>query len=185
MAHKPVGINSVLSTSGTSAKTGAISQQTDTLRIAAVSAGIHVAIGTEPTATSSNYYIAAGTQESIAIGQPSSQRVVGFSTGLSTLIDFPEGTGSPFAVGDAVTLSAPGQSAFDFTHQVVTDVNNTSDINGYFSTRITVDYDSSSVSGTFNPNRGAELRRSIKVAAITDTGTGTANIQQVQISGAG
>ena len=42
----------------------------------------------------------------ISLGPPQSNRVVAISTsGTSTIIDFPEGTGSPFGVGDAVVVA--------------------------------------------------------------------------------
>ena len=180
-ALKPVGINTVLSTGTVSAQTSAISQQSDAIREVAESAGVYGAIGTNPTATNENYYVSTSENETITIGPVASQRVVGITTGSTTIIDFPEGTGCPFAVGDAVSLTVNGQSNFDFTHKIVSDVNTTSDRNGYFNTRATVDHDSSSVTDVFSAPY-AELRKSIKVAVKTESGSGTAFIQQVQDS---
>ena len=181
MAIKPVGINSTISTSTSSARTSAISQQTENIRVVAETVGCYVAIGTNPTATSENFYVSSTDASEIAIGFPAAQRVVGITTGTTTTIDFPEGTGSPFAVGEAVTLTA-GQSNFDFTHKIVSSINNTSNVGGYFNTRIVVDHDSSSVTDTFDPNNWTHLRKSIKVAVKSEAGTGKAYIQQVQVS---
>ena len=181
MAIKPVGINSTISTSTSSARTSAISQQTENIRVVAEGVGCYVAIGTNPTATNENFYVSSTDASEIAIGFPAAQRVVGITTGTTTTIDFPEGTGSPFSVGEAVTLTA-GQSNFDFTHKIVSSINNTSNVGGYFNTRIVVDHDSSSVTDTFDPNNWTQLRKSIKVAVKSETGTGTAYIQQVQVS---
>lgn len=181
MAIKPVGINSTISTSTSSARTSAISQQTENIRVVAETVGCYVAIGTNPTATSENFYVSSTDASEIAIGFPAAQRVVGITTGTTTTIDFPEGTGSPFAVGEAVTLTA-GQSNFDFTHKIVSSINNTSNVGGYFNTRIVVDHDSSSVTDTFDPNNWTQLRKSIKVAVKSEAGTGKAYIQQVQVS---
>lgn len=180
-ALKPVGINTVLGTSTTSVQTSAISQQSDALRVVAETAGVYVAIGTNPTATNENYYVSTNETETITIGPIASQRVVGITTGSTTIVDFPEGTGCPFAVGDAVSLTVNGQSTFDFSHKIVTDVNTTSDRSGYFNTRATIDHDSSSVTVVFSAPY-AELRKSIKVAVKTESGTGKAYIQQVQDS---
>ena len=181
-ALKPVGINSTLTTNNSSSvSTAAIAQQTDSIRVVAETAGVYVAIGTNPTATSSNFYVSPTDSQVISLGPVGSQRVVGVTTGSTTIIDFPEGTGSPFAVGDAVSLTVTNASAYDFTHKIVTDVNTTSNVGGYYNTRITVDHDSSSVTAGFN-DAGATLRRSIKVAVLTESGSGKAYIQQVQVS---
>ena len=89
-----------------------------------------------------DYFVHSGESEILAIGKPTSQRVVGVSTTeTKTIIDFPEGTGSPFATGDAVTLTATNQSYLDFTHKIVDSVDTSAGEGGYFSTRITVDHD--------------------------------------------
>ena len=181
MAIKPVGINSTVSTSTSSAQTSAISQQCENIRVVAETVGCYVAIGTNPTATNENFYVSSTDASEIAIGFPAAQRVVGITTGTTTTIDFPEGTGSPFAVGEAVTLTA-GQSNFDFTHKIVSSIDNTPGEVGFYNTRIVVDHNSSSVTDTFDPNNWTQLRKSIKVAVKSEAGTGKAYIQQVQVS---
>jgi len=180
-ALKPVGVNTTFSTSTASAQSTNIAQQSDSIRIVAETAGVHVAIGTNPTATVENFYVPTTDATEISLGPVRSQRVVGVTTGATTIIDFPEGTGSPFEIGDAVSLTVTGQSTFDFTHKIVTDINTTAGVHGYFGTRLTVDHDSSSVSATFN-SPDATLRRSVRVAVRTGSGTGTVHIQQVQVS---
>jgi len=180
-ATRPVGINSTIATSGTSVTTTAFQQQSDTLRIVAETAGVHVTYGANPVATTTDYYVSTTDTTEISLGPVSSQRVVGITTGATTIIDFPEGTGSPFDVGDTVTLTVTGQPNFDFEHKTVQSVNNTSGVGGYFNTRIVVDHDSSSVTDVFS-SPDATLRKSFKVAVITDSGTGKAFIQQVQVS---
>ena len=182
MAHNPVGVNSTFGISTSSAQgVVAHAHQSDTLRVVAVGAGAHVAIGTNPTATAKNYFIASGNESTISIGRPSSQRVVGIITGTATTLDFPEGTGSPFAVGDAVSLTVTGQPYYDFTHQMIASIDNSSGVSGYYGTRITVNYDSSGIVTAFN-SPYAELRGSFKVAAL-GSGSGSIHYQQVQITG--
>jgi len=181
-ALKPVGINTVLSTSTGVTTTSAISQQSDAIRVVAEGAGVYVAIGTNPSPTNENYYVSTNENETITIGPIASQRVIGITTGSTTIIDFPEGTGCPFAIGDAVTLTVNGQSSYNFTHKILTDINTTSNVGGYYNTRVTVDHDSSSGNPSALTAPYAELRKSIKVAVKTNSGTGTAFIQQVQDS---
>ena len=185
MGHKPVGVNSSFAIASAANRRGVdkTSQKTDSLRVLAKGAGCHVAIGTLPTAAATNYYIAAGYPEIISIGTVKSNRVVGVTTtGTSTVIDFAEGTGSPFEAGDAVTLSVTGQSYLDFTHKIVSSVNTSGGEDGFFSTRIVVDHDYGVGYAHTNVIGQAELRGSFMVAAYGD-GTGTLHYQQVQSSG--
>ena len=181
MAHRPVGISSSIAISATSAQSSAFSVQSDVLRLVAVGAGAHVAIGTEPTATTASYYIASGQSATLALTK-ASNRVVGVITGTTTTIIFPEGTQCPFGVGDYVSLTASGQDYYNFTHQPVTAVDTSSSFNGYHQTRCTIGTNTSGIVTAFS-SPDATLRSSLKVAARTDTGTGVLHLQQVQLSG--
>jgi len=180
-ALKPVGVNTTFATSTTSAQSVEIAQKSDSVRVVAEGAGVHVAIGTNPTATVDNFYVPTTDATEISLGPVRSQRVVNVTAGSQTIIDFPEGTGSPFEIGDAVSLTVTGQSDFNFTHKIVTSIDTSAGVSGYFSTRLTVDHDSSSVTDAFESVE-ATLRRSVKVACKTESGTGKVFIQQVQVS---
>ena len=184
-AYKPVGISTSVASATSSAKSVAISQQSEYVRVVALSNDAHVLIQSgEPVANTEDFLLVKNVPEVISIGKVRSQPIVGFTKANPTTITFQQGTGSQFAVGDFVTLTAPGQSAFDFEHKQVLSVNNTAGVGGDFSRVITVDYDSSSVSGTFDGDKlGSVLRASIKVAAIRNTANGTVTAQQVQITG--
>lgn len=182
MAHQPVGNGTSFAITSSNAQSVAISHQSDTLRVVAVGAPAHVAIGTNPIATNTNYYVSSGQEATISLGRPSSQRVVGITTGATTTIDFPEGTGSPFAVGDAVSLTVTGQSYYNFSHKIVSSVDTSANVGGYYNTRIVIDHDSTGVATAFNAPYG-ELRGSFKIGSITATGSGTLYAQQVQVSG--
>jgi len=182
MAHKPVGAGISLSTTAVSSLTTSFTVQSKVLRVTAVSAGAFVAIGTNPTATISDYYIPAGKSETLAL-TPGSNRVVGITTGTTTTIIFAEGTQSPFSVGDYVTLTVSGQTYYNFVHVPVKSTNNTSSYDGYFSERITVDYNSSGIATAFASSSYADLKRSTRVSARTEGGSGIVYIQQVQTTG--
>ena len=185
MGHKPVGVNSSFAIASAANRRGVDKtlQQSDSLRVVAKGAGCHVAIGTLPTAAATNYYVHSGEAEVIALGTVKSNRVVGVTTtGTTTVIDFAEGTGSPFEAGDAVSLTVTGQSYLDFTHKIVSSVNTSGGEDGFFSTRIVVDHDYGVGYAHTNVIGQAELRGSFMVAAFGD-GTGTLHYQQVQSSG--
>ena len=178
--HKPVGLGTAVTiTSATAVASTSFSVQSDTLRVVAVSAGTFVAIGTNPTATATDYYVPLGGTATLALS-PASQRVVGIITGTATTITFPEGTGSPFSVGDYVSLTSSGQPYYNFIHQPVTAVNATSGYDGYYSTRITVATNTIGIVTAFSTD--GDLRKSVRVSTY-GTGSGTLQIQQVQISG--
>lgn len=182
-ALKAVGTGQVITTSTSAAASSAFQQQSDTLRVVAETVGCHVAVGGDPTAAATDIYVGtSGGSEEISIGPVAAQRVIGLTKGATTTLDFPEGTGCPFAVGDYVSLTVQGTaSTYNFTHKEITSIDTTSHVGGFFSTRIVVDNNSSAVSETFTTPY-AELRRSLKVSVITSAGSGKAFIQQVQVS---
>ena len=193
MAHQPVGSGAsiALTTDTANTTSSGIAQQSDTLRVVLVGAdavqGAHVAVGTDASATTASYYVAKNVPASISISRPSSQRVVGITTGSTTLIDFPEGTGSPFGLGSRVNLTVTGQSYYDdaINGNDVLTVDNSAFGNG----KITVNADTSGIVTAYSSDNYAELRNSFRVSALAKGGAATEKAtlyyQQVQISGEG
>jgi hypothetical protein len=177
--HKPVGLGSSISVvSGTATTSSTLSIQTKALRVVAT-APAFIAIGTNPSATIADYYVPSGGTAVLALS-PASQRIVGITTGTTTTITFPEGTGSPFEVGDYVSLTSVGQTYYNFTHQPVTAVDSSTGYNGYYSTRVSIGTNTSGILTAFSTD--GNLRKSVKVSAY-GTGAGTLYYQQVQIAG--
>ena len=195
MAHQPVGSGAsiALTTDTANTTSSGIAQQSDTLRVVLVGAdavqGAHVSIGTDASATTASYYVAKNVPASISLSRPSSQRVIGITTGATTLIDFPEGTGSPFAVGSRVNLTVTDQSYYDDVvgFATVSKVFSGAGRNGYYSTRITVDADTSGIVTAYSSDNYAELRNSFKVSAYGEGAAagkkGALYYQQVQVTG--
>ena len=179
MAHRPIGAGISLTTSATSGMTTSFIPQSNVLRVVAVTSGAFVAIGTNPTAATSDYYIPAGTSATLAMTK-ASNRVAGITTGTTTIIDCPEGTQAPFGVGDYVTLS--GSTYHNFVHAPVISVDTTSNVDGYYQKRFTVGYNSSGILTAFS-SPDASVSLSYRLAARTDNGSGIVYAQQVQISG--
>ena len=206
MALNPVGAGTSLAlvAAGTVVQnqTGAQTHQSAYLRCVAVDCPVNVAVSGATTAAATagitSFFIRKDTSETLFIGKPRSNRVVGLTTETdgTVTIDFAEGTGTPFNGGDAVSLTVTGQDYYDFSHKIVNSVNSTSGLNGYYSTRINVNYDygddnPGGIQTTFN-NAGqvpyAEMRSSFVVGAqsadaLGAQGTGALYIQQVQTSG--
>jgi hypothetical protein len=180
MAHRPVGAGSSFAfIAGTATTSSAFTVQSDTLRIVATNPAF-ISIGTTPSATSADYYVPANTAATLALTK-ASNRVVGVTTGTTTIVSVPEGTQVPFGVGDYVSLTANAQSYYNFTHQRVISVDTTSNVNGYYQTRMIVDYNSSGIVTAFT-STDATVSASNKVSAY-GLGAGTIYYQQVQISG--
>lgn len=185
MSHRPVGAGISLSTSATSGMTTSFVVQSNVVRVTAVSSGAFVAIGTNPTAAITDYYIPAGRSETLALTK-ASNRVVGIITGTTTIVDFAEGTQAPFGVGDYVTLTGASEPLYNFTHVPVMSVDTSSSINGYHQSRITLNCNSSGIITAFSSagtNGGASLSLSQRLAARTEGGAGVVYVQQVQITG--
>tara|TARA_R100000908_G_C3696049_1_gene108418 strand:- start:78 stop:650 length:573 start_codon:yes stop_codon:yes gene_type:complete len=188
MAHRPVGSGVSVALSGaTTVSTGIITHFSDTVRVVPLGGDAHVVVGTDPTASNFDYYVPSGGSATLSLGRPKSQKVVGVTTGATTIIDFPAGSGCPFEVGDKVQLTGivPAGINDTTTGLPVLSIQNgsfSSNSNGdagHFSTRLTLNYNTSS-QGPVTDGEG-ELRDVFKVAA-----TGTASnlyVQQVQISG--
>ena len=181
MAHRPVGAGSSFTfTAGAATTSSAFSVQSSVLRVVAVGGAAHVAIGVNPTATNTDYYVPSGETVTLALTK-ASNRVVGITTGTTTIVTVPEGTQVPFGVGDYVTLTASGQSYYNFTNQQVLSVDTSAGVNGYYQTRMTVNYNSSGIVTTFS-SADASVVISNKISAY-GVGSGTLYFQQVQITG--
>ena len=192
MAHTPVGSGATISVSTSAATTSSlIAHQSNTLRVVLTGEtgleGVNVSIGTDASATTSNYYVVKNVPATINIFRPSSQRVVAITTGATTTIEFPEGTGSPFGVGSSVAITVTGQSYYDdiINGNQVTAVDNSAFGNG----KLTVAADTSGIVTALSGY--ATLRNSFRVSALGDAAknaaskTGVLHYQQVQISGEG
>jgi hypothetical protein len=181
MAHRPVGAGSSFTfTAGAATTSSAFSVQSSVLRVVAVGGAAHVAIGVNPTATNTDYYVPAGDAVTLGLTK-ASNRVVGITTGTTTIVTVPEGTQVPFGVGDYVTLTASGQSYYNFTNQQVLSVDTSAGVNGYYQTRMTVNYNSSGIVTAFS-SADASVIISNKISAY-GVGSGTIYFQQVQITG--
>ena len=178
MSHKPVGVGASFSfTSGTATTSSAFSVQSSILRVVAVGGAAHISVGSTPSATAADYYVPSGGTATLALTK-ASNRVAGVTTGTTTIVNVPEGTQVPFGVGDYVTLS--GSLHHNFTHAQVLSVDTSSGVNGFFQTRMIVNYNSSGIVTAFS-SPDPTVTASNKVSAF-GSGAGVLYHQQVQIT---
>ena len=181
MAHRPVGIGSSFTfTAGAAATSVAFPVQSSVLRVVAVNGDAFISVGGTPSATVNDYYVPTGGTATLALTK-ASNRVIGISTGVTTVVTVPEGMQVPFGIGDYVTLTSIGQTYYNFEHKEVLSVDTSSGVNGYYQTRMTVNHNSSGILTAFSP-QDASVTISNKVSA-RGVGSGTLYYQQVQISG--
>ena len=192
MTLRTVGAGTSITTSATSAQSSAISGKSTALRVVAVGQNHHVAIGTDPTAAVTDFLIPSGGVATLAVSNTSA-KVSSISTSTTyTIIDFPQGTSSPFAGGDYVSLylaDGSDQDYYEFSHKRVYAVYDGSRTSysgsgeNWFGQRIIVENDYGRNISTSLIDNNTTLRSSFKVAARTDSGSGKLYIQQVQIAG--
>ena len=192
MTLRTVGAGTSITTGAASQQSGPISGKSTAIRVVATGQNTHVAIGTEPTAAVTDFVVPKDSAATLAFSNTSA-KVASISTSTTyTLIDSPQGTSSPFAAGDYVTLDlADGsdQDYYEFTHKRVYTVYDGTRTayrgsgEDWFGQRIVVENDYGRNISTSLLDNNTTLRGSFKVAARTDSGSGKLYIQQVQISG--
>ncbi len=196
MALQPVGSGSSIA-SGSSASHAKFSHQSDVIRVYADGCTATVAVGNTAVAAATDFIVPANHEPlTINIGRPSAQRVVGVTTTATTVIvDFPEGTGSPFFVGQKVSLTVtdPQNRHFEFTDKPIASINNTAGVGGYFGTRLVVTHSYGAIVGVHTayvdgPSESAELRDVVHISALAkpnshgNAATGAVYFQQVQVT---
>ena len=190
MAYRTVGAGQSIALTGTATTSTAFKVQSNVLRIVASGAHAYVAIGTDPVATTTDFLVSSSEPESLAMLKMS-QRVVGITTGTTTVLSAPEGTQMPFNLGDRVTLDYEGDSTNDSNYTTL--INDTkvvgksrsAGVGGDFSEKVTVEANTSGVSTAFTPTGNATLFMSNKVSVISPnpTAASVVYIQQVQTTG--
>ena len=203
MAHNPVvGTGKSIATALASAASTSFAIESQYVRLTPVTEGAHVVVSqttSSPSAAATDYYIPAGTSETLSM-QRYSCKIVGITTAASTSaattaftqLTCPEGQQVPFSIGNYVTLKNCNVAGFNtITHARVTNVNTSAGLDGSFQTKLTVDADTYS-SGTFDEDtdvpggkgfNDTTLYSSARVAARSDGGAGGLHIIQVQTTG--
>lgn len=97
------------------------------------------------------------------------QRIVGITTGASTVVLFDNNAGNPFLVGDYASIEGVTTAGINTEHKEVTDVYNDS---------LVLDYDTSSVTGVITATN-ASIARSVKVSVLSSSGDQPVSITEI------
>ena len=131
------------------------------------------------TTTNASIFVKAGT-ELILRDTPTTQTIVGVTTGTTTVVTLPEGTFSDFSAGDIVELTGVVPSGINTTAATVASVNASNSAGtGGFNRVITLTWNTSSQGPVTTPT--GVLRRTTKVAAYG--ASGKLHITEIQIAG--
>jgi len=204
MAHNPVvGTGKSIATALASAASTSFAIESQYVRLTPVTEGANVVVSqtvNKPSAAATDYYIPAGTSETLSM-QRYSCKIVGITTAASTSaattaftqLTCPEGQQVPFSIGNYVTLKNCNVAGFNtsIVHSRVVDINTTAGLDGSFQTKMTVDANCSLIVGfdedTDVPGgkgfNDTTLYSSARVAARSDGGAGGLHIIQVQTTG--
>lgn len=158
-------------TTGAASTSAAISLKSGILRISTSGANANIAIGTSPTATSSDFHVVT-SQPEVLKERIARQQIAGITTGASTIVRFGQNYGNPFSVGDYVSVEGATTSGINTSHVPVTAVTEDS---------ITITHNSTSVVGVITVTN-AVVARSVKISALGEGGTAKVFISEVQIS---
>ena len=188
MALRTIGAGSSIGLAiGVAGTSAAFTVQSDTVRVVAQGGNVFVNVAAEPNhiagtgkADRTSFLVVAGEPEEIRLNK-ASQRVVGITTGATTILTCPEGTQMPFGVGDRVTLSSANLADYTtaISHVEVTSVNTSAGVGGNFQTSITVNANTAGILTAFH-SADSTLRRSVKLSALAADGAGAVYFQQVQ-----
>lgn len=141
----------------------------------------YIEVGPNPGIdTSTSIWVPGG--ESVTIKEEwGSKGFVGIVTGATTTIIFPEGTGGGFNVGEYVSVSGVSPIGINTNYAVVATVDDRMSYDSYHNTRLTLNFDTSSV-GSITDQEG-ELRKVTKVAAYNaGAAANKIHITEVQVN---
>jgi len=132
------------------------------------------------TTTNASIFVKAGT-ELILRDTPTTQTIIGVTTGTTTVVTLPEGTFSDFSAGDIVELTGIVPAGINTTAATVASVDASNRAGtGGFNRVITLTWNTSSQGAPITTSTGV-LRRVTKVAAYG--ASGKLHITEIQIAG--
>lgn len=160
--------------------TGPIALKSGYLRIVP-SGNAYVELGANPVIGLTSSIWVAANSELVLKESVRSQSIVGILTGSTTTVIIPEGTNSAFEVGDYVELTGINTTGINTNFAQVLSIGNaTYNDAGYYNTKITLNWDTSSRPPVTNVS--GELRKVTKVAAYNDSATSNViHITEVQV----
>ena len=138
------------------------------LRVSTGLTSVYVETGGTPEATVDSFHLGTYGNE-VLKERIARQRIVGITTGASTVVLFDNNAGNPFLVGDYASIEGVTTAGINTEHKEVTAVYNDS---------LILDYDTSTVTGVITAT-GASIARSVKVSVLAATGEQPVSITEI------
>jgi hypothetical protein len=169
MAIKIVqNVNRITATAGAATTSNSIALKSGYLRVSTGLTSIYVETGGDPIATINSFQISPYGNE-VLKERIARQKIVGITTGTSTIVSFDNNAGNPFLVGDYVTIQNAQPAGINTEHKLVTEV---------FNDSVTISHNSSSIVGVITTTN-ANLARSVKVSALAADGSQNVSITEI------
>lgn len=169
MAIKIVqNVNRITATAGAATTSNPIALRSGYIRVSTGLTSVYIEIGGDPVATTNSFQIGPYGNE-VLKERLARQKIAGITTGASTVISFDENAGNPFLVGDYVTIQNAQPAGINTEHRLITAVSNDS---------VTISHNSSSIVGVITTTN-ANIARSVKVSAITSSGSENVSITEI------
>jgi len=169
MAIKIVqNVNRITAAAGAATTSNPIALKSGYLRVSTGLTSVYVETGSVPEATINSFQISPYGNE-VLKERIARQRIVGITTGTSTVILFDENASNPFLLGDYVTIQNAQPAGINTEHKLITAVSDES---------VTISHDSSSIVGIITVTN-ANLARSVKVSALAADGSQNVSITEI------
>jgi hypothetical protein len=138
------------------------------LRVSTGSTSVYIETGETPVATVNSFNLGPFGNE-VLKERIARQRIVGITTGTSTVVLFDNNAGNPFLVGDYASIEGVTTAGINTEHKEVTEVYNDS---------LVLDYDTSFVTGVITATN-ASIARSVKVSVLSASGDQPVSITEI------
>ena len=168
MAIKVVqNVNRITATVGSAVTSNPIALKSGYLRVSTGLTSVYVETGETPVTVNSFHLGTYGNE--VLKERIARQRIVGITTGSSTVVLFDNNAGNPFLVGDYASIEGVTTAGINTEHKEVTAVYNDS---------LVLNHNTSSVTGVITAT-GASIARSVKVSVLAASGSQDVSITEI------
>ena len=169
MAIKVVqNVNRITATVGSAVTSNPIALKSGYLRVSTGLTSVYVETGGTPVATVNSFNLGPYGNE-VLKERIARQRIVGITTGASTVVLFDNNAGNPFLVGDYASIEGVTTAGINTEHKEVTAVYNDS---------LVLNHNTSSVTGVITATN-ASIARSVKVSVLAASASQDVSITEI------
>ena len=161
-------VNRITATVGSAVTSNPISLKSGYLRVSTGLTSVYVETGETPVATVNSFNLGPYANE-VLKERIARQRIVGITTGTSTVVLFDNNAGNPFLVGDYASIEGVTTAGINTEHKEVTAVYNDS---------LVLNHNTSSVTGVITATN-ASIARSVKVSVLAASGSQDVSITEI------